>query len=318
MTDGSAPPPDPWRKDARQDTGDPPTTVHPVAGAPTYPAVDPNAPAWARQAYAQGAHQPAAPPPTAAYPAYPQNPAYPPNPAVPPPYPPNPAGSQSYPPNPPSSGGYPQPMFPPTAQQQPYQQPGYLPPGYQPGVPPGGQGPGFPPGPGAYGPGYPQAGYPQAGYPPAGYPPAGHPPGSYPQGPPGQVKPGVVTGAAVLAFIQGGLLVVAGIVTLAGGSALSDLDVSVSRTYSGVLTVLGVLTLVSAGLLIAGGVTVQQRKPGLLIAGAVLSLLLSLWWAVQFGVVEGALTFAVMPIISLSLILGATTRTWMREPPGPR
>ncbi|MEO5831953.1 MAG: hypothetical protein ABIR83_01115 [Nakamurella sp.] len=174
-------------------------------------------------------------------------------------------------------------MFPPTAQQQPHQQPGYLPPGYQPHA--GG----------------------------GAYPPGAYPPGAYPQEPTGPVKPGVVIGAAVLAFVQGGLLVIAGILTLAGGSALSDLDVRAGRAYTGVLTVLGLLTLVSAGLLIAGGVAVQQRKPQLLIAGAGLSLVLSLWWAVQFDARQGALIFVVMPIISLLLVLGSTTRAWIQE-----
>jgi hypothetical protein len=250
MTHGSEPRPDPWRKD---DAG--PTAAQPVPGpfpAPThpagptpgwpgvpgptayagYPAVDPDAPAWARQAHAQGAHQP---PPA----------------------------------------GYVQPVFPPTAQQQPYQQPGYVPAGYLPG--------------------------PYAG--------------GYPGGPRGPVKPGVITGAAVLGFVQAGLLVIAGLVSFAGARVLADLDVWVDGP--GLLTVLGVLSLVAAGLLIAGGVTVHHRRPGLLIAGCGVSLALSLWWMVLLTQGSAELTlplvFATMPIISLSLVLSAAARAWFRS-----
>ncbi len=262
MTHGEEPRPDPWRKDQADPTvaqpvpgpfPSPPTSAAPYP--PPYPygpdpqawsGADPNAPAWARQAHAQGAY---APPPT---------------------------------------GGHVQPVFPPTPQQQPYQQPGYVPPGWVPGPYPG-----YPPAP--YG---------------AGYPPRG------------PVKPGVVTGAAVLAFVQAGLLVIGGIVTLAGGTALQSVDVSVQRGLSGVLTVMGFLTLVAAGLLIAGGVTVHNRKPWLLVAGCALSLVLSVWWAVQFDILTFTVTWplilAIMPIISLSLVFGPAARAWMRTGNAPR
>jgi hypothetical protein len=189
-------------------------------------------------------------------------------------------------------------MFPPTAQQQPYQQPGYQPPGYGPT--------GYPPGP----------------YPPAGYPPQGYPPGSYPSGgsPFGPVKPGVITAAAVLAFVQAGLLVFGGLVSFAGARVLADLDVSVDGP--GLLTVLGILAVVAAGLLIAGGVLVHQRKPALLIAGSAVSLALSAWWLVLLSQGSAEVTlplvFAVLPIIALCLVLGGAAKNWTRSGAGPR
>lgn len=276
MTHGSEPR-DPWRKE-----GDEPTAVQPVPGpfpappypsesyqqpyqpgpaagwgAPTtpYPAADPNAPAWARQAHAQGAYQPAPPP----------------------------------------AGGHIQPMFPPTAQQQPFQQPGYGPAGYRPG----------PTAPDTY---PPNAYPPPTGY--AGYPPGPYP-GAYPRGP---LKPGVITGAAVLAFVHSGLLVFGGVFTLSGVGLLQSMGLGVTRGAAGTLTVMGILTLVTAGLLIAGGVSINNRKPQLLIVGCALSLLLSAWWALRFDVLEfdrtWPLILAALPIISLALALAPTARAW--------
>jgi hypothetical protein len=127
----------------------------------------------------------------------------------------------------------------------------------------------------------------------------------------------VVTAAAVLAFVQGGVLVVAGIITLNGATALSDLDLGISRGYNGVLTAMGILTLISAGLLIAGGVSAFGKKPWLLVAGCGLSLLLSAWWLIQFDffgvIITWSLLLTVLPIIAISLILGSTAKAWMRS-----
>lgn len=224
-----------------------------------------------------------------------------------------PSPSESYPPP-----GYPPPGYPtPGYPAQGYQgQPGWALQAYAQGAyaqPPTAQGPT----------GYPQAVYPSnsppppAGYPPPAYPPPGYPGGSYPYpaAPAKPRKPGVVTAAAVLAFVQAGIILIAGVTTLNGASALSDLDFGVTRS-SGSLTVLGVLALVAGGLLIAGGVSVFNKRPWLLVAGAALSLVLSVWWMVQWDfvgiVLTWALLLAVMPIISISLVLSSTAKTWMK------
>ena len=208
----------------------------------------------------------------------------------------------------PAPAGYPPPAYPPAGQpswaQQAYAQGAYS----QPGAPLPGQ--------------QPPTGYPQPVYPPTAYQQPGAQPGygppPYPMAPQKPRKPGVVTAAAVLAFVQAGLLLIAGIATLNGGTALSDLDLGITgRAYSGVLTTMGVLTLASAGLLIAGGVSAFNKRPWLMVAGAALSLALSVWWVVQFDVLGFILTWAlllaVMPIISLSLILSSTAKNWMKS-----
>ena len=122
--------------------------------------------------------------------------------------------------------------------------------------------------------------------------------------------------AAVLGYVQGGILVIAGIGTLNGGSTFSDLNLGIRG--SGMLTILGILALVAAGLLISGGVSALSKRPWLLVAGSALSLLLSVWWSIQFdffnAIITWSLLFAVMPIIALALVLGRAAKTWMATP----
>ncbi len=229
--------------------------------------------------------------------------------------------------------GYPNPSYPsPEASGYPqadatksdYPQPGYPQPGYeQPGYPQAGY-----PQPGYSQQGYPQAGYPQQGYPQQGYPQTGYPQPGYPQPgypqagynlvPAKPPKPGAVKAAAVLAFVQGGIILFAGIGTLSGGAGLNDLGVRGTGNIGDTLTILGVLALISAGLLIAGGVSAFNKHSSLLIAGSGLSLVLSVWWMIQFdffsAVLIWSLLLAAMPIISVALILGRTAQTWMKTP----
>ncbi|AZI57277.1 hypothetical protein EH165_02980 [Nakamurella antarctica] len=205
-----------------------------------------------------------------------------------------------------SPTGYPQQVSAqPGTEQHPYAQPGYAQPGYAQ-------------------PGYAQPGYAQPGYAP-GYQQAGYLHAAYGQQysplPPEARKPGVVNGAAVLAFVQAGIIIVAGIVAVSGGSALSNLDYRTRNWQDTQLLIMGVLTLVAGGLLIAGGVAAYNKKFALLLGGAGLSLALSVWWAILVSKMPFASTWlvwvlllAVMPIISTALVLGTTAQRWSKTP----
>ena len=119
-------------------------------------------------------------------------------------------------------------------------------------------------------PGYPPV-QPGAGY--AGYPMPGYPMGSgYPMGYPApypgyatdprDVRPGVAMAAAVLAYVNAGLLILAGGLLLLGASIVSDVeDASNSHTNYGVEIALdGTANLIAGALLIAGGVMITGRK----------------------------------------------------------
>ncbi len=198
--------------------------------------------------------------------------------------------------------------------QDPYAQPGGQPPGYQQGGHPSGgfQQPGYPSGGFQQSAsGYPSGGFAQPGYPqqpPAfGQQPPGQP-GGYGQYPPPQYaagypgygqpaksgRPGMVTAAAVLAFVWGGLGLFWSVIALFAGSVLSAASSAVcdsNSTYlydsdtreacnavSGAGTFLIVITIgliVVAALLIAGGVTAINGKNGqiLVIACALYAVL---------------------------------------------
>uniref|UniRef100_UPI003B3A95BE hypothetical protein n=1 Tax=Nakamurella sp. TaxID=1869182 RepID=UPI003B3A95BE len=238
--------------------------------------------------------------------------------------------------------------------QDPYAQPGGQPPGYQPGGYPSGgfQQPGYPSGgfqqPGS---GYPSGGFQQPGYPqqPAfgQQPPPGQP-GGYGQYPPPQYaagypgygqpaksgRPGMVTAAAVLAFVWGGLGLFWSVIALFAGSVLSAASSAVcdsNSTYlydsdtrdacnavSGAGTFLIVITIgliVVAALLIAGGVTAINGKNGqiLVIACALYAVL-----AIVGLIVSGAfgisyLLGVVVPVLIVVFMLNSQSRAWFRS-----
>ena len=218
------------------------------------------------------AEQPPVPPP-AGYPQVPVvgEPGYPGQQPAPPTTPLGAPGQFHY-----ATGGYPPPPGYPAGPPQPVGQPAYPPPGY------------------------PAAGYP-AGY---GYP-------GYPLVPAAPRPPGVVKAASVLAFIQGGLLVLLAIGGLSSRRTFDDFGVN---RHTSAVMVFSVLALVAGGLLIAGGVQAFNRKKALMIAGAAISLGLSVWWIVRFDfygpILVWSLLLAVPPILCLSMIGGAVGRSW--------
>ncbi|MFC4851914.1 hypothetical protein [Actinophytocola glycyrrhizae] len=201
--------------------------------------------------------------------------------------------------------------------------------------------------------GYPQGGYPQVpgqgqpaqGYPqspPYGQPAQGYPPsppygqpapgyqyGTMPSAPPeyggGPIpRPGVVTAAAVLNYVQGGITLVPTVLFL---SVLIGLEAGAED--AGLLWIAVVAQIIGAALLIAGGVQIMGGKSrSLMVAGTALEIAVSLYWIVMFAVqtsgVEGAeygtgmvvasaIFFAIMPTISLVLSLGASTTQFLQS-----
>lgn len=191
--------------------------------------------------------------------------------------------------------------LPPVAAQPPVYPPGYV---------PGGQVPaGYPAQPVYAG----QPGYPvyQPGYPPMpGY--------GYPLMPVGPRRPGAVTAAAVLAFIQGGLALIGGVTTLSGASEVYG--TFRADQLGSEFTMVAVGMLLAGALLIAGGAIVLNRKPVVLIIGCLISLAVSVYLVVRllnvpFGsaVIWLPIMYAVLPIISASLVAGTDAKSWARR-----
>lgn len=217
---------------------------------------------------------------------------------------------------------------------------------------PGGQQPGYPQG------GYPSGGFQQPGYPSGGFQQPGYPQQPYQQPPPGQPggygqyppqyaaggpggygqpaksgRPGMVTAAAVLAFVWGGLGLFWSVIALLAGSVFSAASSAVcdsnsvyldSETrqacsaVSGVGTFLIVVTIgliLVAALLIAGGVTALNGKNGQLLViacGAYVVL------AIVAIIVSGGFGFAyllgvVVPVLIVVFMLNSQSRAWIRS-----
>ncbi|MBM9466375.1 hypothetical protein [Nakamurella leprariae] len=157
-----------------------------------------------------------------------------------------------------------------------------------------------------YGPPYGQPGY--AAMPgPSGYPA------------PGRGRPGAVTAAAVLAFVQAGTVVMSGIGLLAGGTVLVQEFDREALGAGAEITIVALLTLAAGALLIVGGAQVFSRRSRMLVLGSVASLVLSVYFFVRMltlGAPVGfslvyPLMYAILPIISLSLINSGTAKAWL-------
>lgn len=169
----------------------------------------------------------------------------------------------------------------------------------RPAMPPGQLYPGYPAPPGQpYAPGYVLPGYAAPGLPAA------------------PSRPGSVTAAAVLAFIQGGINLIAGFSTLAGSTEINDRPVYTGEIPS-VFLIMSLAAIVSGGLLIAGGVAAFNKNAVLLNVGVGLSIGVSIWWMTYFGfggvIVSMATLMAVLPIISGALVNQAAVRSWMAQ-----
>jgi hypothetical protein len=225
-------------------------------------------------------------------------------------------------PNEPWSNPYGQPGQQPQA-GNPQQYPGYgqqQPTGYpsSPGQPTGypsspGQPTGYPSSPGQY--------PAQQGQYPAQQGPTSNPYGQpYPQGQFGQYpmvnpnrRPGGATAAAVLSYIQAGVLLIIGIILLAGAKTFDDFGGDGSTTAE--LAVDGVVNIALGGLFIAGAVMLTSgRTRNVLMLACVANLIDSIYWVAraESGGKALVLFFVVLPIISLALILNSSVTNWLQ------
>jgi hypothetical protein len=224
----------------------------------------------------------------------------------------------------------------------PYASAGQYPTGGTPGYNPGGAASSYPP-PGQ--PSYQQAPYPGPDQYAQQYPTAntGYPaPNAYGQpaygqpaygAPAGSARPGMVTAAAVLAFIWGGLGILFGLLGLVAGSVLTSATNTVCdntsltassaaacESVSGIGTFLVIITIgliVVAGLMIWGGVVALSGKNGqiLVIACAVYAAL-ALITVFGSGFEFTSLLGFVIPVLILVFMFNGASRAWFRAKGG--
>ena len=153
---------------------------------------------------------------------------------------------------------------------------------------------------------------------------------------PGPTRPGGVTAAAVLAYVQAGVTAL--------GTVVGLIAMAVNLSSGGPVPLqwaVAVAQVIGAGLLIVGGVALTRGSGrGVMVAGCVSQLMLTVYYLVFAGVasdrtidpqntlardglveagraimVVTALIFAVMPIISLALSLGRRATDFLRSQP---
>jgi hypothetical protein len=170
----------------------------------------------------------------------------------------------------------------------------------------------------------PGGGFPQAPQAPAyqqGYGGMPQAPQEYTGGP--VSRPGTVTASAVLAFVQAGITAITTILVWVGVSNLSGGEL-------GFQAVLALGQTIGVVLLIWGGVQAMGGKGRtILLAGAGLQVALSLLWIIRFaaidtggfdlaenikgGIIVVAILFAVMPVISLVLVMGQQATQYVQS-----
>jgi hypothetical protein len=155
-----------------------------------------------------------------------------------------------------------------------------------------------------------------------GYPPYGAP---YGPGVLRNPRPGNALAAAVLGYVAGGLLIIAGLLLFFGASFIANFDnydgVSHGQ-YVGELAVNGVGNLLAAGLLIAGGVNLTARGTAgrmLYSCGAAIVVIETIYWLARWGgrsggaVVIYAIIFGGLVVVGGALAWSSAVSTWLNE-----
>ncbi len=120
--------------------------------------------------------------------------------------------------------------------------------------------------------------------------------------PAGQARPGMVTGAAVIAFIIGGLSI---LFDLLAFTVLSTIGAA------GVYTVVLILAILAGALLIWGGVQALSGKDGriLVIAAAIAIVLNLISMIINFS--AGSLLSMVLPILIVVFMINPKSKAWI-------
>lgn len=190
-------------------------------------------------------------------------------------------------------------------------------------------------------PGYPpQPGYPaQPGYPqPAAGAPYGAPaPGAYPPPyagvpmapigmPASSARPGMVTAAAVLSFIWGGLAILGALVSmLVGGVAstvgsacnvagVTSADCDTVKSAGGFLIFVSIVLIIVAALLIWGGVVALSGKnTQICVIAAGILIILEIVEIIAAGSVAFAIFGIIVPILIAVFLLNNASKAWVRS-----
>lgn len=161
-------------------------------------------------------------------------------------------------------------------------------------------------------------------------PPGGYPAPFAPVYPPyvmaARPRPGAALSASVLGYIDGGLLILAGLVLFFGASEIQSFDDSFGTNNGSLTTELildGLLNMVVAGVLIAGAVGLTQRTRSgrvLLTVGGGVCIAQAIYWLVRAQATEVTVwVIAFMALSAVMLVLAWTRGVsgWLSAPAFP-
>ena len=148
---------------------------------------------------------------------------------------------------------------------------------------------------------------------------AGVRPESVPAGP---GRPGMVTAAAVLAFVWGGLTIISSLLSMAAGSLFSSAGSACAENdQSGLcafaagseslLIVIGSALIVAAGLVIWGGVAALSGKNGkVLVITSAIQVVIQVVWMIDTGSVAFGIVGVIVPIGIIVLMVSSASKGW--------
>lgn len=183
---------------------------------------------------------------------------------------------------------------------------------------------------------YGQQPYPQQPYaqqPPAYGGPPGYPPPAYGAPPAGYApaRPGMVTAAAVLSFVWGGLSIISSLITMAAGSVLSSVSsncvgsdelgnlCSATSGWGGFFIIVSIVLIVAAGLLIWAGVVAlngKNGKIGVIAGGLLIVLQIVSMIASGFAGVGFAVFGVIVPVLIIVFLINPASKAWFKAKGG--
>lgn len=160
---------------------------------------------------------------------------------------------------------------------------------------------------------HPEYGQSDPGSGPAGYPPAQPGSGqqsSYPAAPPPgyggaptQNRPGMVTAAAILAFVSGGLGLLGGLLAF---SVLGSFGVP---GFFVIIVIIGII--ISAGLIYGGIQALQGKSFTILLALAAASIVLNLISMLSYFTITSVLSF-IIPVLIIVFLMNPQSKAWIK------
>jgi hypothetical protein len=134
-------------------------------------------------------------------------------------------------------------------------------------------------------------------------------------------RPGQAVAAAVLSYVEAGLLILTGLILFSGSSAASDWSSRNGDDYGWgtQFALAGLGDLVAAGLLIAGGIICTSGKRlgrTLLGAGLAVCVVEAIFWMIRLNDDSGAIFpwaffYLVLPILATSMSFAGSVSRWL-------